>query len=94
MLALYMEATVTNQLQDDNPRFDGAAKYRIVVQGTVPESWADRLAGMKVTTARSSACHQRSTLEGVLKDQADLNGVLETLYRLHLTIVNVQQLSE
>ena len=85
---------MSDQLQDDIARFDGEAKYRIVVQGTVPESWADRLAGMKVTPGNSSDPQQRSTLEGVLRDQADLNGVLETLYRLHLTILNVQQLSQ
>lgn len=79
---------------DDLPRFDGEAKYKIVVQGTVPESWADRLAGMEVVASKKSDAQQRSILKGVLRDQAALNGVLETLYKLHLTIVSVKQVKE
>jgi hypothetical protein len=79
---------------DDLPRFDGEAKYKIVVQGTVPESWADRLAGMEVVASKKSDAQQRSILLGVLRDQAALNGVLETLYKLHLTIVSVKQVKE
>ena len=79
---------------DDLPRFDGEAKYKIVVQGTVPESWADRLAGMEVVASKKSDAQQRSILLGVLMDQAALSSVLETLYKLHLTIVSVKQVKE
>lgn len=74
--------------------FDCSAKYRIVVQGNIPESWADRLAGMEVMPCQNTDPHRRSTLLGLLRDQTELNGVLETLYRLHLTIVNVEQVGE
>ena len=60
----------------------------------MPESWSDRLAGMEITPVKSSDPQQQSLLEGVLKDQAELNGVLETLYKLHLIIVKVKQLRE
>lgn len=83
---------MASRIQDQLSRFDDEAKYRIVVQGTVPESWADRLAGMEITAGKKSEPQQRSTLEGILRDQSELNGVLETLYRLHLTIVTVKQL--
>lgn len=85
---------MANKIQDEQPRFDGEATYRIVVRGAVPESWSDRLAGMKVTPVKGSDPLQQSTLEGLLRDQAELNGVLETLYSLHLTIVKVKQLRE
>lgn len=83
---------MANNIQEDLSRFNGEAKYRIVVKGTVPESWADRLAGMEITSGKKGEPQQRSTLEGILRDQSELNGVLETLYRLQLTIVSVEQL--
>jgi wyosine [tRNA(Phe)-imidazoG37] synthetase (radical SAM superfamily) len=83
---------MTIRIQGEQPRFDSEARYRIVVQGTVPESWTDRLAGMEILPSKKSDAQQRSILQGALRDQAELNGVLETLYRLHLTIVNVKQL--
>ena len=81
-------------LQDGLPGFDGETKYKIVVQGTVPESWTDRLAGMEIVASKKSDAQQRSILKGVLRDQSALNGVLETLYKLHLTIVSVKQVKE
>ena len=85
---------MVSKISGEEPCFDCPAKYRIVVQGTVPESWADRLAGLEVLPCKQVDPQQRSTLQGVLRDQSELSGVLETLYRLHLTIVNVEQVDE
>ena len=64
---------------------DKPAVYRIKVQGVVPESWTDRLGGMGIVSVTSAA----TTLEGRLPDQAALNGVLETLFELHLPLLEV-----
>ena len=64
---------------------DKPAVYRIKVQGVVPESWTDRLGGMGIVSVTSAA----TTLEGRLPDQAALNGVLGTLYELHLPLLEV-----
>ena len=64
---------------------DKPAVYRIKVQGVVPESWTDRLGGLGIVSVTSAA----TTLEGWLPDQAALNGVLETLYMLHLPLLEV-----
>lgn len=71
--------------------FGGAATYRIVVQGSLSEDWSDRLAGMAITTSDRSGEEPRTTLLGPIRDQAELNGVLDTLYGLHLSIVKVEQ---
>ena len=67
------------------PVLDKPATYRISVHGIVPESWIDRLGGMRIVADSSAA----TTLEGWLPDQAALKGVLDTLYELRLCIKEV-----
>jgi hypothetical protein len=74
--------------------FGGPATYRIVVKGELGEQWSDRLAGMVISLSRSEAGSPRATLFGPLRDQAQLNGVLETLYGLHLPILRVEKVDE
>ena len=74
--------------------FGGPATYRIVVKGELGEQWSDRLAGMLISLSRSEAGSPRTTLFGPLRDQAQLNGVLETLYGLHLPILSVEKVDE
>ena len=64
---------------------DKPATYRIKVRGSVPESWLDRLGGMRVVAISST----QTTLEGLLPDQAALKGVLDTLYELRLQLEEV-----
>ena len=64
---------------------DKSAVYRIIVQGTVPESWIDRLGGMEIVSVTPAA----TMLEGRLTDQAALSGVLDTLYQLRLPLLEV-----
>jgi hypothetical protein len=74
--------------------FGGPAVYRIVVQGTLAEDWADRLAGLRVTTSHRGDRAPHTTLVGPIRDQAELNGVLETLYGLHMTILRVETIDD
>ena len=64
---------------------DKPATYRISVHGIVPESWINRLGGMRIVAVSSAG----TTLEGWLPDQAALKGVLDTLYELRLCIEEV-----
>ena len=63
--------------------------YRIVVQCELDASWSDRLGGMHITTDSSGKLGTVTTLEGRLRDEAALNGVLNSLYELHLRILSV-----
>ena len=74
--------------------FGGLATYRIVVQGVLDVAWSERLAGMTIQTTFREPKAPRTTLVGPIRDQAQLNGVLETLYGLHLPILNVEKLKE
>ena len=69
--------------------FGGPAIYRIVVQGTISESWRGRLGGMEATTSGQEIGAPRTSLLGRLRDQAALRGLIETLYALHLPILEV-----
>ena len=64
---------------------DKPGTYRIKVRGSVPESWIDRLGGMRIVAVSSAL----TTLEGWLPDEAALKGVLDTLYELRLRLVEV-----
>jgi hypothetical protein len=49
---------------------------------------------MTISTSDRGGRAPRTTLIGPLRDQAELNGVLETLYGLHLTILKVETVDE
>jgi len=73
--------------------FDAPAIYRIRVQGRIKASWSDRLEGMRIGLAAPDGGPFVTTLEGELADQAALAGVLNTLYELHLSVLEVKRLS-
>jgi hypothetical protein len=70
------------------------ATYRIEVEGVLDEIWADSLAGMRISSRQRADQSTVTTLTGLLRDQAELSGVLNGLYELHLPILSVKILSE
>ena len=70
------------------------ATYSIKVQGYLDESRSDFLGGMTITTASQGDQGGVTTLVGRLRDQAELAGVLNTLYEFHLPILSVECLKE
>lgn len=69
------------------------ATYRIEVEGVLDEIWADSLAGMRISTRKRADQSTVTMLTGLLRDQAELSGVLNGLYELHLPILSVKILS-
>ena len=74
--------------------FDKSGKYHIRVQGFLDESWSERLGGLRIT-ACALKDHEGPVTElvGEVRDQAELAGVLNSLYELHLTLLSVECLS-
>ena len=70
------------------------ATYRIKVQGYLDKSRSDFLGGMTITTVSQEDQGVVTTLVGRLRDQAELAGVLSTLYEFHLPILSVECLRE
>jgi hypothetical protein len=70
------------------------ASYLIEVEGHLDESWSDRLGGLRVKTRQRADQSTVTTLTGRVRDQAELTGVLNSLYELHLPILAVTNLTE
>lgn len=72
--------------------FAGTATYRIVVEGNLEPSYSDRVAGMAISSETRDGRKPITALIGKVRDQAELSGVLETLYSLHLPILSVERI--
>jgi len=77
-----------------NTAFEGSATYRIVVQCSLSETSRRRFAGMTVESDRADTDSPRTTLRGQVRDQAELRGVLDALYGLHMAVIAVEQCSD
>ncbi len=73
--------------------FDRPGNYCIHVLGSLHESWSERLCGLRI-----APCSQKdqegpvTELVGKVRDQAELAGLLNSLYELHLTLLSVKYL--
>ena len=75
--------------------FERPGKYRIRVLGSLEESWSGRLGNFRIITGRQKDQDRSVTdLIGSVRDQAELAGILEALYDLHLTILLVEYQNE
>lgn len=73
--------------------------YRIEVEGVLPKGWFDRLGEMQVLTTPQEISSQEAKdvvtiMQGKVSDQADLSGILNSLYELHLPLLSVQFIDE
>jgi hypothetical protein len=74
--------------------FDKPGNYRIRVQGILNESWSERLGGLRITAGRVDDQDGPVTeLFGKVLDQAELAGLLNSLYELHMTLLSVEYLN-
>ena len=83
---------MSGSFQRNRIKFEKPGNYRIVVQGILTGNWSDRLAGMRITTNNTEDGATATTLIGHLRDQTQLNGVLNSLYDLHLPILSVERI--
>lgn len=72
-------------------KFRKSASYRISVAGHLEEAWQGRLGDLQIVDSTDKSC---TVLEGRVRDQAELAGVLQTLHDLQLPLLGVQQLAE
>jgi hypothetical protein len=75
--------------------FHMSGKYRIRVLGQLDEEWSARVGGLQIVPS-ITADPKKPVIEmlGNVRDQAELLGILETLYDLHLTLVSVELLED
>ncbi len=82
-----------NQSPTPHLTFDSIAVYRIRVHGRIAPSRVDWFQGMSVHPLTENGEAESTQLEGALRDQAALAGVLNTLYDMHLPVLSVECLS-
>ena len=74
-------------------KFEKPGTYCIRVKGHLKQGSSDFLGGMSITTSKEEGQTPVTTLIGRLKDQAELMGVLNSLYEFHMPLLSVEMLS-
>ena len=81
---------------DDNLKstfsFSKPAIYQIRVLGKVPSSSSEKLSGMELSY-KNKQSGVVTTLIGKMSDQAQLSGLLNSLYELHMSVLSVEKLN-
>ena len=88
--AKMVKAIITVDFIGKNMKIYQPATYRITVEGHLDDSWSDCLGGMTITTSSHGDQGVMTTLVGRVRDQAELSGVLNTLYEFHLPLLAVK----
>ena len=74
--------------------FDRPRNYRIRVLGILDESFSKRLGGLHISQCSLKDNEGPVTeLVGQVRDQAELAGLLNSLYELHLTLRSVEYIN-
>ena len=73
--------------------FTGPGCYRIKVKGLLGQGWSDRIGAMQILPS-SGQDQGMTVLQGCVSDQAELSGILNTLYELHLPLMAVQYIED
>ena len=81
---------MTDNLSKKRVKLWTPVTYCIEVEGHLAESWSNCLAGMRITVCKRLDQTTVTTLVGLLRDQAELTGVLNSLHDLHRPIVKVE----
>jgi hypothetical protein len=74
--------------------FDKPGNYRIRVLGFLDESYSERLGGLRIMhSSLKDNVGPVTELVGQVRDQAELAGLLNSLYELHLTLRSVEYIN-
>ena len=71
--------------------FDRSRNYRIRVLGFLDERFSERLGGLHISQCGLKD-HEGTVTElvGRVRDQAELMGIMNSLYELHMTVLSVE----
>ena len=75
-------------------KFRKPATYQIQVEGEAGNYLSDLFGQMQITTLKENGQPAITTLVGRIRDQAELSGLLNTLYDMHLSIKSVNLMEE
>lgn len=75
-------------------KFRRPATYEIQVEGEAGTYLSDLFGQMQITILKNKGQPPITTLVGRIRDQAELSGLLNTLYDMHLSITSVNLIEE
>ena len=75
-------------------QFSAPGNYRIEVRGNLQPGWSRRFGSMQVITPPPKPDEAITLLQGIVHDQAELAGILNTLYELHMPLLSVQYIED
>ncbi|MGD9091716.1 MAG: hypothetical protein PVF74_02630 [Anaerolineales bacterium] len=78
------------QFRDYKPDTASEATYQIKVLGKLDKRWSDWFDGTMITVERNLLGKQLTTLNCRVKDQSELHGMINQLFRLNLHLVSVE----
>lgn len=78
----------------DSLCFTSSATYQILVKGFLDESWSERLSGMTIVNKSLDSGPPVTKLYGQVRDQAELLGVLNSIYEMHLPLISLALTSD
>jgi len=67
-----------------------SAKYQIKIQGRQTEGWADWMDDLKIFVERAPEETTITVLNGIVKDQSGLHGLLNHIRDLSIPLISVQ----
>jgi len=78
----------------DRYEFSAPGYYQIIVQGQLRPNWSERIGAMQVLPPSPQQDKGVTVLQGRVSDQAELSGILNTFYELHMALLSVQYLGD
>ena len=63
--------------------------YKITINGNLPEDWADWFNGMLINVEHAKENTPQTILTCKIRDQAELNGILNWLHNMNLRLIKV-----
>ena len=79
---------------DMNPGFTRPANYRIKIIGYCKENCLESLGAMRISSEEHDIHKHITTMDGRVRDQAELMGILNSLYEMHIPILSVELIKD
>ena len=74
-------------------QFQGSAFYRISIQGKISQSFLDQLSPIKIKE-KAELDNIVTILSFQIKDQAELSGILNSIYEHHKSIIAIEAVNK
>ena len=75
----------------DKPQDKRTSCYQIKVVGVLDKSWVKWFLGLSISSEKDPQGRTITTLNGQIRDQAELRGILTKLWDLNLVLLSVER---